>query len=221
MRLLVLGPSGGIGRWLTRLAAEGGHDVTALVRPGSASPAEGLAPAAAARVAVRRGEAADPATLDAAVAGHDAVLSALGLRRAGRSPWAPLLSPPDLTARVARHLAPAMARHGVRRLVVVSAGGVGDSRARVSRPVGWLVGAGNVGVAYRDLAAMEAALAASPLDWTAARPVTLVDGPPTGGARPVDRYTLRSTVRRADVARWMLDAAARPDGGARTVLLGS
>jgi uncharacterized protein YbjT (DUF2867 family) len=185
MRLLVLGASGGCGRWLTRLAAERGHHVTALVRPGAAAPE--VPPPAAARVTVRRGEAADPAALDGAVAGHDAVLSCLGLRRAGRSPWAPLRSPPDLTARVAAHLVPAMVRHGVGRLVVVSAGGVGDSRARLSPPVRWLVDAGNVGVAYRDLAAMEAALEASPLDWTAVRPVTLTGGAPTGRARPVAR----------------------------------
>lgn len=229
MRLLILGASGGCGRWLTRLAAEGGHDVTALVRPGTDLALGGSTPAAlapadhptSARVVVRHGEATDPATLDAAVAGHDAVLSCLGLRRAGRSPWAPLRSPADLTACVAGHLVAAMIRHGVRRLVVVSAGGVGDSRARLSWPVRRLVAAGNVGVAYRDLEAMEAVLAASPLDWTAVRPVTLADGPPTGRARPVAHYGLASTVRRADVAAWMLDAVARAGGPERTVVLGS
>ena len=33
MKLLVLGASGGVGRWLTRFAVEGGHEVTAVVRP--------------------------------------------------------------------------------------------------------------------------------------------------------------------------------------------
>jgi uncharacterized protein YbjT (DUF2867 family) len=218
MRLLVLGPTGGCGRWVVRLAAARGHDVTALVRPGSqlALGDDG----AAARVRVRHGEPTDPDALDAAVPGHDAVLSCLGLRRAGASPWAALRSPPDLTAHVAGHLAPAMARHGVRRLVAISAGGVGDSHARLTWPVRRLVASGNVAVAYRDLAAMEGVLAASALDWTAVRPVTLTDGAPTGRARPVARYGLLSTVRRADVAAWMLDAAGRPGGAERRVLLG-
>ncbi|HKG94009.1 MAG TPA: NAD(P)H-binding protein [Gemmatimonadaceae bacterium] len=216
MRFLVLGASGGVGRWVVRLAAERGHEVTAVVRASSgyAPPPPG--------VVVRVGDVTDPALLDDAVAGRDGVLSCLGLRRAGRSPWAPLRSPPDLTARVARLLVPAMRRRGVRRLIAISAGGVGDSLARLGWPVRKLVAAGNVGVAYRDLAAMEAELEASGLDWLAVRPVTLVDGAPLGRARPAGRYGLASTVRRGDVAAWMLDAAERPGAFAeRRVLLGA
>ena len=218
MRLLVLGASGGCGRWLVRLAAERGHEVTALVRPASDVHAD----AGGARVAVHRGDVADPALLDHVLPGHDAVLSALGLRRAGRSPWAPLRSPSDLTERVTRSLVPAMRRHGVPRLVAISAAGVGDSLPRLTWPVRRLVATGNVAVAYRDLAAMEAALAASDLDWLAVRPVTLADGEPRRAARPVGRYRLTSTVRRSEVAAWMLDAVERPAPFAeRRVLLGA
>src|SRR5689334_21201795 len=109
MRLLILGASGGCGQWLTRLAVDHGHQVTALVRPSASFvPPQG--------VTVRSGEVTDPAFLDASLAGHDAVLSCLGLRRAGRSPWAPLRSPPDLTARVTQLLVPSMRRHGVNRV---------------------------------------------------------------------------------------------------------
>jgi len=216
MRLLVFGASGGIGRWALRLAAEGGHQVTGLARERSAVDAP-------AGVVVRRGEATDPDTLDAAVAGHDAVISCLGQRRAGKSPWAALRSPPDLVEQVTRRLLPAMRRHGVRRLALVSAGGVAESVACLSWPVRRLVATANVGVAYRDLAAAERLLdAATDLDWIVARPVTLVDGDPTGGAREVARYGLTSTIRRADVAAWLLAAATQPAAVARRkVLLGS
>lgn len=199
MRLLVLGASGGCGRWVVRLATERGHAVTGLVREGT--PFE---PPAGASVA--RGDATDGIVLDRLLRGHDAVLCALGLRRAGRSPWAPLRSPPDLTERTMRALVPAMARSGVGRLVVISAAGVGESFNQLSRPVRLLVRVGNVGVAYRDLERMEAVLAASALDWLAVRPVTLLDGPPRRTARVVTRYALTSTVRRAEVAAWMLEA---------------
>ena len=215
MRLLVLGASGGCGQWLVRLAAERGHDVTAIVRRDTA-----IEPHAG--VTVRHADVTDPMVLDAAVPAHDAVLSCLGLRRAGRSPWARLQSPPDLTERVTTHLARAMREHEVPRLVAISAGGVGDSRTQLAWPVQRLVDTGNVAVAYRDLARMEAVLAASGLDWCVARPVTLVDGAPTGGARAVSRYGLASTVRRADVAWWMLDVAEREGAlDERAVLLGS
>jgi len=85
-----------------------------------------------------------------------------------------------------------------------------------------LVSTGNVAVAYRDLAGMEACLSASSLDWLAVRPVTLMNGTPTGRARPVSRYGLASIVRRSDVAQWMVRAATQHDSFVEhTVLLGS
>src|SRR4029079_5066106 len=132
MRLLILGASGGCGRWLTRFATERSHTVTALVRPNAGLEAAPV-------VVGARGDVTDAAVLDAVLPGHDAVLCALGLRRAGRSPWAPLRSPADLTARTMRPLLPAMQRHGAQRLVVISAAGVGDSHAHLTWPVRRLV----------------------------------------------------------------------------------
>lgn len=215
MRLLILGASGGCGQWLTRLAAERQHHVTALVRPEiSFVPPPG--------VVVHKGDVVDPTFLNRALAGQDAVLSCLGLRRAGQSPWARLLSPPDLTSRVAKLLVSAMGQRGVKRLVVISAAGVAESIAQLTWPVRRLVATGNVGVAYRDLAIMEGLLAASDLDWLAVRPVTLTNGKPRGNARAVQRYSLMSTIRRADVAAWMLAAVERPEAFTeRRVMLGT
>lgn len=215
MKLLVLGASGLTGSWLTRLSVQAGHDVTALVRPGTAF-------AAPANVRVIRGEALDATALATAVEGQDAVASCLGIRRAGKAPWAALLSPPDLMTRVAALLVPAMARAGVRRIVAISAGGVAESVTQCSAVIRWMTGAGTIGVAYRDLAEMERQLSASRLDWLAVRPVTLMNGPPTGYAAKVDRYGLFSIVRRADVATWMLGALSRPTPYVgQTILLGT
>ena len=215
MKLLVLGASGATGGWLTRLSVQAGHEVTALVRPGTSF----VAPA---NVRVIRGEALDSAALAGAVDGQDAVASCLGIRRAGKAPWAALLSPPDLMTRVAALLVPAMARAGVRRVVAISAGGVAESVTQCSAVIRWMTGAGTIGVAYRDLAEMERQLSASRLDWLAVRPVTLMNGPPTGYAAKVDRYGLFSIVRRADVATWMLGALSRPTPYVgQTILLGT
>jgi uncharacterized protein YbjT (DUF2867 family) len=215
MKLLLLGASGGVGRWLTRFAGEGGHTVTAVVRPTAA-----FNDATVARVI--RGDVLDPAVLAAAVDGQDAVASCLGLRRASKSPWAALRSPPDLTTRVAASLVPIMERAGPRRLVAVSAGGVAESITQLTAPVRWIVSSGNVAVAYRDLAEMERRLSASRLDWLAVRPVTLMNGAPTGRAGPVTRYGLFSIIRRSDVAAWMLGALARKTPYIeQTVLLGT
>jgi hypothetical protein len=105
--------------------------------------------------------------------------------------------------------------------MAISAGGVGDSVHQLTWPVKRLIRAGNLGVAYRDLADMEGTLANSSLDWCAVRPVTLVNGTPRRPALPVQRYRLTSLIRRSEVAAWMLDAVERPTQFAdRQVLLG-
>jgi len=215
MKLLILGASGATGRWLVTLAAQAGHDVTALVRPSTAFDAP-------AGVRVIRGDVVDPAIIATAVENKDAVASCLGIRRASKFPWAPILSPPDFTASVASALIPAMSHAGVRRVVAISAGGVAESITQLTTPVRWMVGAGTIGVAYRDLAEMERLLSASLLDWLAVRPVTLMSGPPTGRVGKVEKYGLFSIVRRTDVAAWMLGALARPTPYVeQTVLLGT
>ena len=215
MKLLILGASGATGHWLVTLAAQAGHDVTALVRPSTPFDAP-------ADVRVIRGDVLDPAIIATAVENKDAVASCLGIRRASKFPWAPILSPPDFTTRVASALIPAMSHAGVRRVVAISAGGVAESITHLTTPVRWMVGAGTIGVAYRDLAEMERQLSASQLDWLAVRPVTLMHGPPRGRVGKVEKYRLFSIVRRADVAAWMLGALARPTPYVeQTVLLGT
>jgi uncharacterized protein YbjT (DUF2867 family) len=215
MKLLVLGASGATGQWLTRLSAQAGHEVTTLVRPGSAFE---FPP----NVRVIRGQVLDAMTLDAAVAGQDAIASCLGIRRASRAPWSALRSPPDFMTNVASLLVPAMMRANVRRVVAISAGGVAESIAQCSAPIRWMTATGSVGVAYRDLAEMERLLSISRLDWLAVRPVTLMDGRPTGKVGRVERYGLFSIVRRSDVAAWILGALVRPTPFVeQTVLLGT
>ena len=148
MKLLVLGASGATGGWLTRMAAQAGHEVTALVRPGAT-----FVPPPNVREV--RGEVLDAATLAAALDGQNAIACCLGIRRTGKAPWSALLSPPDLMTRVASLLVSAMPRAGVRRVVAISAGGVAESITQCTGVIRWLAGAGNVGVAYRDLADME------------------------------------------------------------------
>jgi uncharacterized protein YbjT (DUF2867 family) len=215
MNLLILGASGATGGWLTRLAVQAGYSVTALVRPSTS-----FDPPAGTRVI--RGDVLDPATLVSAVDGQHAVASCLGIRRTSKNPFARIVSPPDLTARVAATLVPTMSRAGVRRVVAISAAGVAESITQCSAIVRRVVSAGNVGLAYRDLADMERHFSASSLDWLAVRPVTLVNGPPTGLAGKVDRYGLFSMIRRADVAAWILGALARPTPFVeQTILIGT
>lgn len=215
MKLLVLGASGRCGRWVVRLAAGRGHHVCVVVRPSSSyRPPPG--------VVVARGEVLDPRFVDEIVPEHHLVISCVGQRRASPSPWSELRSPPDLVERVMTNVVSAVGGSPGYRVLWLSAAGVGSSRACTTPTVRRIIDTGNIAVAYRDLSAAEALVTRAGVDSLAVRPVTLRPGAPRREVGPVERYGLLSTIRRGDVARWMLDVAdgTRAHQG-KTVLLGT
>ena len=74
VKLTIFAATGGIGRQLLEQAVAAGHDVTAVVRNRQSLPST------PARVVIADLAAADPAALQPAVSGADAVLSGLGAR---------------------------------------------------------------------------------------------------------------------------------------------
>jgi len=215
MKLLVIAASGGIGRWVARLARAQGHDVVALVREGTPyRPPEG--------VKVQVGSALDPSALRRALEGREAAISCLGPQRVHPvSPWSRLREPLRVAELAARALVEAAAGTGIRRVAAISAAGVGDSGPRVNAPMRLLIRKSTIGEMYADLGAMEGVLRASDLDWLAVRPVTLFGSRPMRRARRLERYRAHSVVGRADVAEWLLAAACDPAPAAeRTPMIG-
>lgn len=211
----MLGATGGIGQEVVRQGSLRGHKMTAVIREGGKGVSiEG--------VNYIIGNPLLPGTLKKALGGQEVVISCLGLRRKNpRNPWSKLLSPPNLTSRAIELLVPMMKKSGLKRIVAISAGGVGESASQVTRLIQKLITSGQIAVAYEDLERMESALLGSGLDWMAVRPVTLRNGPPTGKARLVESYGLFSTIRRSDVAQWILDAVENEEPFRRRhVLLG-
>ena len=196
MRLVILGSTGGVGRHLVRQALDRGHTVVAVARPGSEVDPE----AQIARLDV----STDP--LQPILDGADAVLSALGMRRAQVwNPWSRVLCAHDFCSASARRVVEAMALAGVQRIVAVSAAGVGDSAAAMNPIMRALVASSSIGVAYRDLAVMESVYIDGVAEALLVRPVTLSDGP-VGPTREVDHFGSLMAIPRASVAAWMLDA---------------
>ena len=212
MKLVVFGANGATGQWLVRLAVERGHQVTAVMRKGaSTSVPQG--------VDVIRGNPLDAAFVDMAVTGKDAVVTALGLRlRHGSNPFSSLVSPPTLLSQSVAHILAAMKRHGISRISMVSAAGVGDSRKTVAWPLRVVFRISNIQVGYEDHGRAEALLAASGLDWQAVRPTTLTNGSSTG-TRRVDRYATTMRIAREDVARFMLNQLEEPQFDERTPMI--
>jgi putative NADH-flavin reductase len=202
MKVLVLGASGGVGKHLVRLACDQGHFVTALVRR-----VDGID----SRARILTDDVLRPGCLDEHVRGHEVVLSALGIKRTNpANPWSALASPPDFSTRTAAMLVNAMRQHGLARVIAVSAAGVADSVARMNLLMKFFVAKSNVGIGYRDLAAMERVFGDSGLDWCCPRPTRLTNGPLTRRVKIVESFPMTAGISRADVAWWMLEHSAQP-----------
>lgn len=194
MKLLVFGANGRTGRQLVAQGLDAGHEITAFVRPRATAPD----PHPRLRVAV--GEVtADHDAVRAAVEGQDAVLTAFG----SPTTWHGVVSP-DLTVKAMPLIVRAMREARVRRIVHLSAHGVGDTAGQAP-PVYWAVYKA-LGRMFADKAAGEEILRASDLDWTLVYPAMLVGGPLTGRYRVGEHLSLRGVPRisRADVAHFML-----------------
>jgi putative NADH-flavin reductase len=188
MKVLIFGASGRTGRCLVEQALAAGHEVSAFVRDPTRAPAwpKGL------RVIV--GDATHAAAVDAAVAGHDAVLSALGQGRDGRAPL----------AEATGHIVAAMERHNVRRLVCLSAQGVGES-ARASGLVFNLIVRPILHKSFDEKERMEQVVRSSRLDWVVVRACRLTNGPARGRYRlDPDHFGPTSAISRADTAACMV-----------------
>ncbi|MDT5024331.1 MAG: hypothetical protein QOE61_757 [Micromonosporaceae bacterium] len=211
MKLTIFAATGGIGRQVLEQAVAAGHDVTAVVRNPNRLSGE-------VRVVTADLAAPDPAALESAVEGADAVLSGLGPRSA---------SDAGIAWQGTRAIIQAMRTTDVRRIVVVSAAPIGTvpSPGRPKPPrhdagdgffvrnlLSPLIKAA-FHKPYADLALMEDILRDSGLDWTVVRPPRLTNKALTGTYRTAYGQNLRRglSISRADVAHLMLHVLDRPE----------
>lgn len=210
MNILVVGASQGTGALAVRAALDKGHRVTAFAR----SPQKlVLDHSQLQRVA---GDFHRPESVEAAVRGHDAVIvtaSATGLRA--------FKDNPRYFSQGTAHVIDAMKKSGVKRLVVLSALGVGDSRPLLNPIVRALVVNWLLAVPFADHQRQEEEVRASGLDWVVARPGRLTDGP--ARRRYVKKTTLESvpsSIARADVADFLVEACEVPTWVGHAVQIG-
>jgi putative NADH-flavin reductase len=208
VKLTIFGATGGTGACLVEQAVAAGHEVTAVVRdPGRLAVSPGLAAAGSYAAAGRdhpllrtvTADVMDPAMISPAVAGADAVLSAVGPHGTG---------PTTVSEHSARSIIGAMRASGVRRLITVSGSivtdaGEGPFMRFLVKPLARRTALRHVSA---DMRQGEDEVRESGLDWTIMRPPRLTGGPATGTYRTaLDRNLPRGyTVSRADLAACML-----------------
>lgn len=196
MKIAIFGATGQTGGHAMKRALDAGHHVRVLAR----DPAKLTTKHA--NLEVMKGDATNTDDCARVVEGCDAVIGALGPQGLGTT---------TLRQDAARAIVAGMKAKGVKKLVWLSAFGVGDNivQARKSTLIGTLFMKTLLKKTYRDANAAEQVLFGSGLDYVMARPPELTNKPATGKVVevPEDQKVPRLRITRDDVASWMLKAA--------------
>ncbi len=189
MKVAIFGATGGTGQQLVAQALDAGHSVQALVR----DPARltNTNP----DLTLITGDALDANAVSATIQGADAVIVTLG-NTANNPDW--------IVSDGTRVVVEAMKQQGVRRLVVVTSLGVGDSRSQAPFAFRRLMST-VLKKPMEDKERQEQLVRESGLDWIIVRPGGLTDGPRTGVYEAgVDGKIGFGQISRADVADFVL-----------------
>jgi putative NADH-flavin reductase len=189
MKLVLFGANGKSGLEILKQALAKGDLVTAFVRDPSRLEGEHE------NLKVIQGDIFDAASVGRAIQGQDAVVCALGSSE---------LKKTTVRADGTKNIIQGMKEHQVKRLVIISAMGVGESWDTLSA-VNKLFFATVLKSSREDHEAQEAAVKESGLDWTIIRPSGLVDTPWTGVYDAGENIPAKtSRIARADVADLIL-----------------
>jgi uncharacterized protein YbjT (DUF2867 family) len=210
MNLLVIGASQGTGALCVKSALAKGHSVTAFSR--TPSKLEVTHPALT-KIA---GDFHDAASVRSAVAGHDAVIICASPTSLGT-----IKEKPDYFSRGTKYCIDAMKEHGVKRLVVLSAHGVGASHSVASWFQRTFLIERLLKGFFRDHDVQEHMTEESGLDFVIARPTRLTNGNAKGKyVRTAELVSVPGSISRADVADFMVEACESTTWVGKGVQLG-
>jgi len=192
MKILILGSTGRTGQQLVTQSLKQNYEVTAVARDPSMLKLNHE------RLTVVKGSVLEKDVLENALDGKDAVLSALGV---GKS-----LKSKDLIFNAVRTIIPAMNEKNVKRLVFLSAFGVGETfkQADFIQRIIFKVFLRNI---YADKSKADDQIRRSTLEWTLVYPVLMTDTPGTGKYKVGEKLEMKGmpTISRADVAELCFD----------------
>ena len=194
--LLIIGANGGIGRQAVDQALSAGHRVTALVR----NPAK--LPLAHPNLKIVQADVTQPISLSNIFAGHDVIISTIGVSGGFSDP------PTTLYSQGALNILREMKQSGLRRAFFISASAVETNPLLpfYVRLASKYIIQKLLANMYTDLRLMEGLIKETELDWTVVRPPRLTDSKVTGNYRMAVNRFLKNGLKisRADTAHFML-----------------
>ena len=218
MKVLVVGATGGSGRATVEALLAQGHRVTAFAR--HADRLHALSDRMKS-VCVVNGDAMNQGDVERAVQGQDAVIVALGI---AENPirvrlFGSVGTPMNVRSAGTRNVIAAMREHGVRKLVVQTSFGVGETRQQLAfaeRLFFTLL----LKPQIADTEIQEREVRASGLDWVIAQPVHLTDLPDTKEAYASLQGEVRGRqISRSRVGRFLAEVLCSEQYVGRSVAL--
>jgi uncharacterized protein YbjT (DUF2867 family) len=207
MRLTIFGATGKTGRLLCEGALAQGCQVTAFAR--NPAKLDDLAD----QIEIVAGTLEDVGAIMRAIAGAQAVVSALGTFDR---------KPNTVLSEGTRQIVRAMEASGVMRLVAITSLGCGSSRTQVNSWVMRLLIKTLAREIWADKDRQEEVIKASSLDYLIVRPGGLTDKPARGSwtvLRPGEKSRGRQMIPRADVAAYILERLVAGELGREEVVL--
>jgi putative NADH-flavin reductase len=194
--LLIIGANGGIGRQAVDQALSTGHRVTALVRnPAKLSLTHP-------NLKIVQADVTLPLSLSNLFAGHDVIISAIGVSGGFSDP------PTSLYSQGALNILREMKQSGPRRAFFISASAVETNPLLpfFVRLASKYIIQKLLANMYADLRKMERLIKETDMDWTIVRPPRLTDSTLTGNYRmAVNRFLKNGfKISRADTAHFIL-----------------
>jgi putative NADH-flavin reductase len=194
LKILIIGASGKTGKELVNQGLERGHEVTALVRnPGKFKITDP-------RLKILKGNVLDPESLNKAVQGQEAVLSALGHKK--------FIIPSSTLSEGTKNIIRAMDNHQVKRFICITSLGINDSKFKLGLYYTLFTIPFILLFYFLDKAKQEKLIMKSNLDWTIVRPAQLTNGKRRTNIKHgsnVGSYILTKMISRASVAYFMLN----------------
>lgn len=173
-RILILGATGRTGKHAIPLALEKGYHVTALARNPAKISIESD------RLTIIKGLPTNIEDVRKAMEGCDAVLSLLSPLTRGEAISFRKIDTPRILERSMTNVLQVMKEYEIKRILILSSVGVGNSWKYAPWYVKLLVKLTNFKVIFDDHNAQENLLQASGENWTIARPVGLNENETTG-----------------------------------------
>jgi len=190
MKVVVFGATGRVGKEVVDECLRRGYEVIAFTRKSIIQPQKNLS--------VIIGDALNPDAVDKAIQGADAVIIALGIKPSEKR---------DVISAATANIISAMLHYKVKRLVCLSAYGVGESLREVPL-ISRLAFTTYLGRIFKDKYRQQQLIEASNLDWIIVRPTYFTKGPARGNLLVGEKLKpkgLIATISIKDVAKFMVD----------------